>query len=59
VNEEAVAALADAVGQPLPPDRLRAVTELLGALTRDGGGVRPDEVTGIEPATSFDPAWPS
>jgi len=59
VSEESVAALADAVGLPLPPERVRGVTELLEALTRDGGGVTPDEVAGVEPAASFDPSWPS
>jgi hypothetical protein len=59
VSEETVAALADAVGLPLSPDRVRAVAELLEALTRDGGGVTADEVAGIEPATGFDPSWPS
>jgi hypothetical protein len=59
VNEENVAALADEVGLALPPDRVHRVLELLEALTRDGGGVTPDEVVGVEPATSFDPPWPS
>jgi hypothetical protein len=59
VNEESVAALAEAVGLPLPPESAGAVAELLGSLTRDGGGVTPDEVAGVEPASSFDPAWPS
>ena len=59
MNEEGVAALADAVGLSLPPERVRGVAELLEAMTRDGGGVTPDEVVGVEPATNFDPAWPS
>ena len=59
MNEESVAALAEAVGLPLPSERVGGVAELLGSLTRDGGGVTPDEVAGVEPASSFDPAWPS
>ena len=50
MNEESVAALAEAVGLPLPPERVGGVAELLGSLTRDGGGVTPDEVAGVEPA---------
>jgi hypothetical protein len=59
VNEESVAALAEAVGLPLRPESAGAVAELLGSLTREGGGVTPDEVASVEPASSFDPAWPS
>ena len=59
MSEASVAALAEEVGLPLAPDRVRAVAELLEALTRDGGGVTPDEVAGVEPAASFDPSWPS
>jgi len=59
VSQASVAALAEAVGLPLSADRVGAVAELLEALTRDGGGVTPDEVAGVEPATSFDPSWPS
>ena len=59
MNEESVAAIAEAVGLPLPPERVGGVAELLEALTHDGGGVTPDEVVGVEPAMGFDPAWPS
>ena len=59
MNEESVAAIAEAVGLPLPSERVGGVAELLEALTRDGGGVTPDEVAGLEPAVTFDPSWPS
>ena len=60
MNEHEVVALADAVALPLPPGRAGGVAELLEALTRDdGGGVTPGEVAGVEPATTFDPVWPS
>jgi hypothetical protein len=60
VNEDVVEALAEAAGLPLPAGRARAVAELLEALTRDdGGGVGPDKVSGVEPATAFDPVWPA
>jgi hypothetical protein len=59
MTDEAVAVLADAVGLTLSPERLSAVAELLETLVREGGGVRPDEIAGIEPGSSFDSAWPS
>jgi hypothetical protein len=59
VKEEEVAALAETVGLPLPPERRRAVTDLLESMTRDGGGATPDELEGVEPATVFEPGWPS
>jgi hypothetical protein len=59
MTDETVAALADANGIPLPPERLSAVAELLETLTRDGGGAAPGEVEGVEPATTFAPGTPS
>jgi hypothetical protein len=59
VSEETVAALADTVGLPLPPERRAAVLELLETLVRGGGGATADELAGLEPATEFDPQWPS
>jgi hypothetical protein len=59
MTDEAVAALAEAVGLSLSPDRLSDVAELLETLIRDGGGATPDEVAGIEPAAIFDSTWPS
>ena len=58
MTEETVAALAEANGIPLPPERLSAVAELLETLTGDGGGAAPGEVDGVEPAIAFVPAWP-
>ena len=59
MTDENVAALAEAVELPLPPERLRAVAELLEALTADGGGATPEQVVGIEPATTFTAGSPS
>lgn len=59
MNEDAAAALAEAAGLPLPPERVAGVAELLERLTRDGAGVTPDEVASVEPAVEFDPQWPS
>ena len=58
MNDDCVQALAEAVGSPLPPERVRAVAELLEALTADGGGATPEELAGVEPATAFMPGWP-
>ena len=59
MTEETVAALAEAIGIPLPPERLSAVAELLETLASDGGGAAPGEVEGVEPAIAFVPAWPA
>jgi hypothetical protein len=59
VKETEVAALAETVGLPLPPERHGAVADLLQSMTRDGGGAVPDELEGVEPATVFEPGWPS
>ena len=59
MTDESVAALAEAVGLQLPAERVQGVAGLVEALTRDGGGVTPEEVAGVEPATTFDPVWPS
>ena len=55
MREETVAALAEAIGIPLPPERLSAIAELLESLASDGGGAAPGEVEGVEPATTFAP----
>jgi hypothetical protein len=57
VTEEGLAALAEAIGVPLPPERLSAVAELLEALAGDGGGAAPGDVEGLEPAISFAAGW--
>jgi hypothetical protein len=59
VTEDNVAALAEACGIQLSPERLAAVAELLATLAGDGGGAAPGEVEGVEPATSFTPGWPA
>jgi len=59
VKEEVVAALAETVGLPRPLERRGVVAELLESMTRDGGGATPDELEGVEPATVFEPGWPS
>jgi hypothetical protein len=59
VSEETVAALAESLALPLPPERRAPVAELLETLVGDGGGATAEEVAGVEPATAFDPRWPS
>jgi hypothetical protein len=58
VNEELVAALAAAVGLPLPGDRLAEVTASLEAQIAAEGGSTAEELEGVEPAITFDPRWP-
>jgi len=57
MNDEVVAALARAVGLPLPPERVRAAAEALEAQIAAGGGSTADDLEGVEPATTFDPRW--
>jgi hypothetical protein len=59
VSEEAVRRLAETVGLPLTPEREAEVAALLETLSRDGAGVTAEDVAAVEPATSFDPRWPS
>ena len=58
MNEELVAALAAAVGLPLPTDRLAEVTASLEAQIAAGGGSTAEELEGVEPAIAFEPRWP-
>jgi hypothetical protein len=57
VNEAVVAALARAVGLPLPDERLQATGASLEAQIAAGGGSTADELEGVEPAVVFDPGW--
>ena len=59
MNDDCVEVLAEAVALPLAADRLRAVAELLEALTAEGGGATPEEVADVEPPIAFMPGWPS
>jgi hypothetical protein len=58
VNEELVAALAAAVGLPLPGDRPAEVRTSLEAQIAAGGGSTAEELEGVEPAITFEPRWP-
>jgi len=57
VNEELVAALADALGAPLPAERLAAVAAQLEGQLAGHGGSSAEEVEGVEPAIVFEPGW--
>jgi hypothetical protein len=57
VNKELVAALAAAVGLPLPADHLPEVAASLEAQIAAGGGSTADELEGVEPAIVFDPRF--
>ncbi len=57
MNEELVAALAVAVGLPLPPDRVAEVTASLESQIAGGGGSTAEELEGVEPAIVFEPRW--
>ena len=57
MNEELVAALARAVGLPLPADRVAEATASLEAQIAAGGGSTPEELEGVEPAFVFAPRW--
>ena len=58
MNEEPVAALAAAVGLPLPADRVAGVAASLEAQIAAGGGSTAEELEGVEPAIVFEPRWP-
>jgi len=58
VKHEVVAALAEAVGLPLPPERVAETATSLEAQIAAGGGATAEELEGVEPATSFEPRWP-
>ncbi len=57
MNEELVAALADALGVPLPAERLAAVAAQLEGQLAGQGGFSAEELEGVEPAVVFEPAW--
>ena len=57
MNEELVAALAAAVGLPLPADRVAEVAASLEAQIAAGGGSTAQELEGVEPAITFEPRW--
>jgi hypothetical protein len=59
VSEDTVAALAESLALPLPRERRAPVAELLETLVGEGGGATAEEVVGVEPASAFDPRWPS
>ena len=57
MNEELVAALADALGAPLSAERLAAVALQLDGQLAGQGGSSAEELEGVEPATVFEPGW--
>jgi hypothetical protein len=57
VNEEFVAALAQAVGLELPPERFAGVAAALESQIAAGGGSTAEELEGVEPAFVFEPRW--
>jgi len=57
VNEQVVAALARAVGLPLPPERVAEVAASLEAQIAAGGGSSAEELEGVEPAVVLEPRW--
>ena len=57
MSEELVAALARAIGLPLPPERVAEVAASLEAQIAAGGGSTAEELEGIEPAIVFEPRW--
>jgi hypothetical protein len=57
VNEELVAALADALDAPIPPDRIAGVAAQLAGQLAGEGGMTADELEGVEPAIVFEPGW--
>jgi hypothetical protein len=57
VNEQLVAALARALGVPLPPERVAELAASLDAQIAAGGGSSAEELEGVEPAIVLDPRW--
>jgi hypothetical protein len=57
MNEELVAALAEALDAPIPPDRVAAVSAQLAGQLAGEGGMTADELEGVEPAIVFEPGW--
>ena len=57
MNEELVAALADALDAPIAPDRIAAVSAQLAGQIADEGGMTAEELEGVEPAIVFEPGW--
>ena len=57
MNEHLIAALAAALGAPLPPERLAAVAAQLEGQIAGQGGFSAEELEGVEPAIVFEPAW--
>ena len=57
MNEQLVAALARAVGLPLPPERVAEVAASLDAQIAAGGGSSAEALEGVEPAIVFEPRW--
>jgi hypothetical protein len=55
VNDELVAALADALGAPLPSERVALVASQLEGQLAGQGGSSAEELVGVEPALIFDP----
>lgn len=58
MNEETVAAWAHMLDVPLPDDRIEALTAQLEGQIAQRGGLGPEALEGIEPATFFEPEWP-
>ena len=59
MNEELVAAWADALDAPIPPDRIAAVAAQLAGQLAGEGGMTAEELEGVEPAIVFEPGWGS
>ena len=57
MNEQLVAALARALGAPVPPDRVAAVAAQLEGQLAGQGGMPAEELEGVEPAIAFEPEW--
>jgi hypothetical protein len=57
INDELVAALAAAVGLPLPAERVAEVAAALEAQIEAGGGSSAEELERVEPAIAFEPRW--
>jgi Asp-tRNA(Asn)/Glu-tRNA(Gln) amidotransferase C subunit len=57
LTDETVADLARVAGFSVPPERLAGVTERLRDLYRLAADLESLDLTGVEPASSFDPDW--